>query len=138
VLGVGNELRGPVVLFDREGWLVVVANPAEVAVAIEANDVEAGEYVGFDADGRVLELSVRYDADRPGWRSAQEIEVGVTGGRLGDDDRRALLAEAVGNADEGTPVSNLLEAARQRQRLDLQAPKIAALLRQRLGLESDP
>src|SRR5215211_529732 len=62
----------PIVLFDREGWLVVVEGPADVAAAIEANDVEAGEYVGLDVDGRVLALSVRHRSARPGWRSAQK------------------------------------------------------------------
>jgi hypothetical protein len=131
-LGTGSEIGTPIVLFDREGWLVVVEHPAEVVMAIEANDVEAGEYVGLDADGRVLELSVRYESDRPGWRSAQEIEVSASSDRVGRDDLRALLAEALGDPDERTSLSELLRSAQQSQRLDLRAPQASALLRRRL------
>jgi hypothetical protein len=45
LLGAGFEIGTPLVLVDREGWLVVVDDLAAVAAAIEANDVEAGEYV---------------------------------------------------------------------------------------------
>jgi hypothetical protein len=120
------------VLFDREGRLVVVDGPAEVVLAIEANDVEAGEYVGLDADGRVLELSVRYEPDRPAWRSAQAIEVSASSDRVGRDGLRALLAEALGDPDQRAPLSELLRGAQRRQRCDLQAPQTSALLRRRL------
>jgi hypothetical protein len=132
-LGEGSEIATPIVLGDREGWLVVVDGPGEVAAAIEANDVEAGEYVGLDADGRVLALSVRYASDRPAWRSAQEIKVSASSDRVGRDDLRALLAEALGDHDQRASVSDLLRDARQRQRFDLQAPQTSALLRRRVG-----
>ena len=65
-------------LFDREGWLVLVEEAGEIAAAVEANDVEADEYVALGALGRALELSVRYQPDRPRWRSAQEIEISAS------------------------------------------------------------
>lgn len=74
-MGAGSEIQGPIVLFDREGWLVLVEEAGEIAAAVEANDVEADEYVALGALGRALELSVRYQPDRPRWRSAQEIEI---------------------------------------------------------------
>jgi hypothetical protein len=110
----------------------MVDDPAAVTAAIEANDVDAGEYVCLDADGRVLELSVRYESDRPAWRSAQEIEVSASSDRVGCDDLRALLAEALGDPDERAPLSELMRDAQQRQWLDLQAPQTSALLRRRL------
>jgi len=47
--------RRALFVFDRENWCCVFPD-AEAAAQLEANDVEADEYVVFDQDGRVLEI----------------------------------------------------------------------------------
>jgi hypothetical protein len=43
-------------VFDRENWCYVFPDVAEATGQLEANDVEAGEYVVFDQDGTVFEI----------------------------------------------------------------------------------
>jgi hypothetical protein len=47
--------RRALFVFDRENWCSVFPDVAETAAQLEANDVEAGEYVVFDQDGTVFE-----------------------------------------------------------------------------------
>jgi hypothetical protein len=48
--------RRALFVFDRENECSVFSDVAEATGQLEANDVEAGEYVVFDQDGTVLEL----------------------------------------------------------------------------------
>jgi len=49
--------RRALFVFDRENWCSVFRDEAEAAGQLEANDAEAGEYVAFDQDGTVVEIS---------------------------------------------------------------------------------
>ncbi len=49
--------RGALFVFDRENWCSVFRDEAEAAGQLEANDVEAAEYVAFDQDGTVMEIA---------------------------------------------------------------------------------
>src|SRR4051812_14122515 len=47
---------GALFVFDRENWCAVFPDVAEATGQLEANDVEAGEYVVFDHAGTVFEI----------------------------------------------------------------------------------
>jgi hypothetical protein len=48
--------RRALFVFDRDNECSVFPDVAETAGQLEANDVQAGEYVVFDQDGTVLEI----------------------------------------------------------------------------------
>jgi len=48
--------RRALFVFDRENWCSVFPDVVEAAGQLEANDVEADEYVVFDQDGTVFEI----------------------------------------------------------------------------------
>jgi len=49
--------RRALFVFDRENWSSVFPDVAEATGQLEANDVEADEYIVFVEDGTVLEIS---------------------------------------------------------------------------------
>jgi hypothetical protein len=57
--------------FDRENWCYVFPDIAAAAGQLEANDVEADEYVVFDHDGTVLEI----------WAEGLDVRLRPTGER---------------------------------------------------------
>lgn len=58
--GAGSDMqvRLPIVVVDSTGDIELLHTLEEAGVFLEWHDVEAGEYVAYDAEGRLVELSV--------------------------------------------------------------------------------
>jgi hypothetical protein len=106
----------PILVADTEGWLSIFSSVAECEAEIESPDVEAGEYVAFDSEGRVLRLVVVVDpAPRRWWRALSgqapvRLEVS-SDSELRPELLAALLSEALGQKVEGEVLGVLLHEA---------------------------
>ena len=58
-------------VFDRDGWCSVFPGAEDAAGDLEANDVEAGEYVVLDQHGTVFEI----------WAEGLDVRLRATGER---------------------------------------------------------
>lgn len=128
----------PIMVVDTEGWISLFGSVAECEAEIESPDVEAGEYVAFDAEGRILRLEVVDVAPPDRWwrriRYQAPVRV-VASGRAERPDLVALLLEEALGRDAGTePFRTLLgELARTKDR---RAPLAASKVRSAVVDES--
>lgn len=68
-----GAIETPLVLMDREGWIHVFDSVERAIVEIEASDVEADEYLAFDASGGPVEpYVVAVESQSPWWRRIRE------------------------------------------------------------------
>lgn len=88
-------MSGPVVLVDRDGWLLADWTVAGAAARIELFDAEDGEYVGVDAAGRRVAVGVRHRAHGSRGRVDSEIAVESTDDRVDADEVGQLLELAL-------------------------------------------
>lgn len=95
-----EEITPPVVVVDTEGWISVFGSVAQAEADLEAPDVQAGEYVGFDAEGRRLVFRVvEVQAPDRWWRRIRfqaPISVGLAASQPRPDLLMAMLAESLG------------------------------------------
>lgn len=87
-------MSGPVVLVDRDGWLLADWTTAGAAESIELFDAEDGEYVGVDAAGRRVTVGVR-PVPGNGGRGGTEVTVEVTDDQVDADEVGQLLELAL-------------------------------------------
>ncbi|HWK26449.1 MAG TPA: hypothetical protein VNS09_07805 [Solirubrobacter sp.] len=116
-------MRPPIITIDREGWLSVFASVGEAEAWLEAPDVEDDEYLAFDADGAVLDLTVERQVQVPWHRRLRHQDpVRVSGSKRPPDPGAltAMLFEAVSSAEPNAvrsvdrePLSGLVAEAQR-------------------------
>ena len=89
----------PLIVVDREGWISIFGSEEEAAASIESPDVEAGEYLVFDAHGARIEPRIAdvHVTDLPWWRRIRQ-QAPVTFRSCGADPNPDLLTEILAEA----------------------------------------
>ena len=75
----------PIFLKDRDHWMFVLKNQKEVEENLEKIDIEDKEYIGWDAEGKLLDFFVKED----------EIKVGILSEKSHSEEvKKAILGYA--------------------------------------------
>lgn len=124
----------PLLVIDSEGWISVFESEALAGATLEAPDVEAGEYLAFDANGVRIHLDTRNDEieNASWWRKIrQQTPIRLrASGDIEHDVLRDILIEALGVEDDSTyRLPDLFEMAASIPARRLRAPKTVERIR---------
>ncbi len=111
---MGSSLVSPFFIFDRLGGLSSYSSVEQVEVDLEAIDVRDGEYIGFDRDGRVLDLIVVPKRLRGVWIEFVGVREGLSVDQSGLRRRLVKSLRSDGVASEGMDWEDMVAAAHER------------------------